>query len=541
MSIDNRAKSYGTIWADWTIGDEIGRGSGGKTIVYKLSRVNSGFVENDVLKVVNIIEDIGLEEMTPEYRDEYLKREDECIKKAEQEVNMMHLLQNSSNIVTYQDFKVNKMREEHFTAVDLLIRMHRYEDLSSIIKRQKNLTEDEVIDVAYDMCIALGECKKQGIVHRDIKPENIFYVDKKYLLGDFGISRILETGDVAQTSKGTKPYAAPEQFGMDGENGGYDHRVDIYSLGITLYKLANKSKLPFVNEYGSINNAIVMRLSGNPIPPIDDVSPELNNVILKACQFKPEDRYQDITDMLEDIQEIRKNNRKKKLGNEQDLEPAKESVINDKNDAADVYMTEPIGKQEVSADMYMTEPIGKQEVPQDAYMTEPIGKQEVTVNEFVPETAYKEPAFFNPEVNDIPDDAVPAEAAIVQKPQVEANFGSLSDCFVNTNRDQAVNNFRQMVQSGNADNVLNEMSQYFSDSVIARSGAGDAVFWYERFMEFCKDTWTISLAEYRLGDIYSKGIGVKRNHKIAEKYFASSAAKGNPYAKKKFVAGKYIK
>ena len=57
----------------------------------------------------------------------------------------------------------------------------------------------------------------------------------------------------------------------------------------------------------------------------------------------------------------------------------------------------------------------------------------------------------------------------------------------------------------------------------------------------CKDSWNISLIEFQLGNIYAKGIGVKKNHKIAEKYYRSSASKGNPYAKKKFVAGKYVK
>ena len=64
---------------------------------------------------------------------------------------------------------------------------------------------------------------------------------------------------------------------------------------------------------------------------------------------------------------------------------------------------------------------------------------------------------------------------------------------------------------------------------------------YEKCIELSRDSWEISLAEYKLGEIYSKGIGVKKNHKIAEKYYRDSMSKGNPYAKKKFVAGKYIK
>lgn len=206
MSINSRAKSYGTIWADWQIGEMLGSGSGGKTMVYKLTRHNHGFDENDVLKVVNIIEEnLGLDEMSQSYREEYQRREAESIKNAEKEVNLMHMLQNSRNIVTYQDFKFCTTREEHFTAVDLLIRMHMYEDLSSIMKKDV-MEESEIINVGIDICEALEGCRKCEIIHRDIKPDNIFYNKSRYLLGDFGISRILERGNLAQTHKGTQTY-----------------------------------------------------------------------------------------------------------------------------------------------------------------------------------------------------------------------------------------------------------------------------------------------------------------------------------------------
>ncbi|MFQ9889161.1 MAG: hypothetical protein ACLRWM_00975 [Streptococcus sp.] len=47
----------------------------------------------------------------------------------------------------------------------------------------------------------------------------------------------------------------------------------------------------------------------------------------------------------------------------------------------------------------------------------------------------------------------------------------------------------------------------------------DAVFWFTKCAEFCQDSWTVSLAEFQLGEMYAKGIGVKKNYKIAEKYY----------------------
>lgn len=85
-------------------------------------------------------------------------------------------------------------------------------------------------------------CQCQNIIHRDIKPENIF-VSRfgEFKLGDFGIARELDRSMSGLSKKGTFSYMAPEMY--KGEE--YDARVDIYSLGIVLYKLCNHNRLPF--------------------------------------------------------------------------------------------------------------------------------------------------------------------------------------------------------------------------------------------------------------------------------------------------------
>ena len=87
-------------------------------------------------------------------------------------------------------------------------------------------------------------CQCQNIIHRDIKPENIF-VSRfgEFKLGDFGIARELERTMSGLSKKGTYSYMAPEMY--KGE--AYDSRVDIYSLGIVLYKLRNHNRLPFIS------------------------------------------------------------------------------------------------------------------------------------------------------------------------------------------------------------------------------------------------------------------------------------------------------
>ena len=106
----------------------------------------------------------------------------------------------------------------------------------------------------------------------------------------FGISRIVEKGDLAHTYQGTWQFAAPEQFdGLTGRNG-YDHRVDIYSLGLTLYYLANNQKFPSCNRYRE------------EIAPIEGVNPELNRILLKACALSASNRYPEASEMKTDLQ-----------------------------------------------------------------------------------------------------------------------------------------------------------------------------------------------------------------------------------------------
>ena len=103
--------------------------------------------------------------------------------------------------------------------------------------RDKNqLIEEKIInDIIFQIYIGIKEIHKSNIIHRDLKPENIFIDDKnKILIGDFGISKILEANKkYASTRSGTFEYMAPEI--IKGEK--YDKKVDIYALGCIIYEL----------------------------------------------------------------------------------------------------------------------------------------------------------------------------------------------------------------------------------------------------------------------------------------------------------------
>ena len=146
-------------------------------------------------------------------------------------------------------------------------------------------------NLGVDVAGGLQHSHDQGLVHRDIKPGNLL-LDQvgKIWISDFGLAKVFDyarclsrTGDVI----GTPRYMAPEQL-----RGACDGRVDVYSLGLTLYELATggkawgeKTDLKLLIERNSVSLPDPRRMR-------PDFPESLSSIIMKACQFAPEDRYQ---------------------------------------------------------------------------------------------------------------------------------------------------------------------------------------------------------------------------------------------------------
>lgn len=292
-------------WAEWKIVEKIGEGSFGK--VYKAQRSERGKFFYSAIKVINIPgSQSELNSVRSEAGDDQSVREyfrnlvEECI----QEISTMEYFRGNSHIVSVEDFKVMEYLDD--IGWEISIRM---EYLTSFMDycAEKQLTEKDVIKLGLDLSKALGYCRKLNIIHRDIKPENIFvsrFGDFK--LGDFGIARELERTMSSFSKKGTYSYMAPEMY--KGEK--YDSRVDIYSLGIVLYKLMNRNRLPFLNlekqfiTYRDKENALARRMSGEPLKKPADAGEMFSGIILKACAYKPEDRYQTPEEFYNDLDDL---------------------------------------------------------------------------------------------------------------------------------------------------------------------------------------------------------------------------------------------
>jgi len=175
--------------------------------------------------------------------------------------------------------------------------------LRRLLQQEKKLPLDRVVDVILQICDVLQYVHSHGVVHRDLKPENIMIDDQgRIKLIDFGIaasagSRRLTFANFSKTM-GTPDYISPEQ--VKGKRG--DVRSDIYALGVMLYEMATGA-MPFngPNPFAVMNS----RLINYPIPPRElnpEISPQLQEIIYRALEREPKNRYASIRELTWDLQ-----------------------------------------------------------------------------------------------------------------------------------------------------------------------------------------------------------------------------------------------
>jgi serine/threonine protein kinase len=162
-----------------------------------------------------------------------------------------------------------------------------------------SLQINDVIIYAIQIAEGLKAAHKKGIVHRDIKSQNIMITnDGKVKIMDFGLAKIGQGTQVTKVGStvGTIAYMSPEQ--ARGEE--LDHRTDIWSFGVVLYEMLT-GKLPFKGDY---DQAVIYSIL-NEDPELENISPKLNSIILKALAKNPEERYQSVNEMLNDLVELK--------------------------------------------------------------------------------------------------------------------------------------------------------------------------------------------------------------------------------------------
>lgn len=287
-----------SFWPEWQIDQMLGEGAYGK--VYKAHREEHSLITDAAIKVITVpqsdaeVSSMQYEGMTLSETKTYFEG---IVQDFVNEIKLMETLKGNSNIVSVEDFKVIEDTEK--IGWDIFIRMELLEPFNKYAYNNP-LSEDEVIKLGIDLCSALELCYANHIIHRDIKPENIFRTKfGVYKIGDFGIARELEKTSGSMSTKGTYNYMAPEV--AHGQK--YDATVDIYSLGIVMYRLLNKNRLPFTDlnavqlTYQERKDATDKRLAGAPLTAPCDASSDMASIILKACCYDPAMRFRTPTEM----------------------------------------------------------------------------------------------------------------------------------------------------------------------------------------------------------------------------------------------------
>ncbi|MBQ4562696.1 MAG: protein kinase [Clostridia bacterium] len=303
-----------SVWPEWVIEKRLGKGSYGT--VYQVIRNDNNIESRAAIKVISIPSDPSeIDTLRSEGMDITDTRNyfNGIVEDFIGEIRMMESLKGAPNIVAVEDYKVVEKTGE--IGWDIYIRMELLTPFERYVEKN-GLSEKEIIKLGYDICSALDICDRRSIIHRDIKPGNIFIDDYGYFkLGDFGIARELQNSVGSLSQKGTMSYMAPEVVSCSE----YDLRVDIYSLGLVLYRAANFNRLPFVesdsNEASVTERKMALdrRIRGEELSPPENASEALSEVILRACSFDPDGRYSSAAEMKMALKNLTK-------GEEQDID-----------------------------------------------------------------------------------------------------------------------------------------------------------------------------------------------------------------------------
>lgn len=217
----------------------------------------------------------------------------------EREARMIGLLEHP-NIVTVYDVG------EHEGQPFIAMRFVPGDTLAGLIERQVPMPLAERLVLVEQLCDGLAYAHERGVIHRDVKPANLM-VDEgngRVVIVDFGIARALssDTG-ITQLGAilGTPRFMAPEQL----QGGAVDHRSDIYAVGLVLYEFL--SYRPAFQ--GDATPIIAHRiLFGSPQPLAEmcpALPPALTAIVERAIDKSPDQRYQSLLDMGQEIASVR--------------------------------------------------------------------------------------------------------------------------------------------------------------------------------------------------------------------------------------------
>lgn len=299
-------QSFDPVFGSWKTESQIGSGTDGK--VYLISRTNAdGSAEKSVLKMIRLGENRSEQKSFNTIADRADPEESEegyfetIIKNITDNIEVIQNVDNGKRFVKYEEWETRRTSDGKGHII--LIRLERARSLTDLLS-EFSFTLDETLRLGISVCRSLVRCRDFGYIYPNLKPENILF-DRRGIckLGDFGSFSCLEPSRTSLAFKRTQYYMAPEFVRTGNVNG----TVDTYSLGLVLYSLINRGRLPFTEKYpekvtvNSLDTSLEKRLAGEELPEPVLMDEALFKIIKKACAFKPEERYLSPKQMLSDL------------------------------------------------------------------------------------------------------------------------------------------------------------------------------------------------------------------------------------------------
>ncbi len=175
--------------------------------------------------------------------------------------------------------------------------------LGDLLVARGRLEPAEAVRLFTALAEGIAFAHQQKVVHRDLKPENIMLLpDGTLRIMDFGIAKFMGQDKITTTGTflGTPAYMSPEHLNA----AGMDYRADIYSAGIILYELLTGAP-PFQGE--DVLKVMFAHAQDTPAPlhvKVPDIPSELEAVVMRMLEKKPEDRFQSMEDVLASLKPI---------------------------------------------------------------------------------------------------------------------------------------------------------------------------------------------------------------------------------------------
>lgn len=295
-------------WPELEYVEDVGSGSYGT--VYHMVRHDLAGTFDSAVKVIVIpdgdaeVRQLNREGYTQEQTFSYFEN---VAANFAAEISLMEKLRGRPNVTAIEDYTIIHPDDKMLWYI--LIRMELLNRVD-----YTGMKEADIIRLGIDVSNALIECRKLNVIHRDVKPDNILIDGTgQYKLGDFGIARKLERSGTL-SMKFTPNYSAPEIAKAEMKHADIEAaaRADIYSLGLVMYWISNGCRLPHLPDKQILSredreNAFYKRIQGEPFPPPAKVSPPLQQIIMKACSYHADDRYQSAAEMKSALQGLIKN------------------------------------------------------------------------------------------------------------------------------------------------------------------------------------------------------------------------------------------